>query len=124
MPAIDRLDADLLGEVLERRVLKKVAYGVRNRAVAVLQFLFGTLASLRRRGVRDLPISAEALVFVGDVVGRDADVEAQVQRGVDFRYDFFALQLTDGLLQEPDVGIEPNRVDVAVLFASQEIACA
>ena len=44
MAAIDDLDSELLGQRLERRVLKQVTNSFRHRAISILQFLFGTVA--------------------------------------------------------------------------------
>ena len=40
---------------------------------------------------------------------------------MDLRRHFFALQLADGLIQQPHIGIEADGVDVAMLLASQQI---
>src|SRR5262249_45412502 len=122
MAAVYRLHADLLGQRLECRVLEKTAYGLRHWAVSVRQFRFGTVPGLGGPRLGHLPGRTETLVFVHDVAGRDADIEAQVQSGVDFRNDLFALQFADGLFEQADVCIEPDRIDVSVLFATQEIS--
>jgi len=43
---------------------------------------------------------------------------------VDLRRYFLALQLTDRFLQQAHVGIESDRIDVAVLLAPEQVACA
>ncbi len=63
-------------------------------------------------------------MLVGDVLGRNANVEAQIESGVDFERHFFAFQLVHRLLQQPDVHVEADRADVPVLFAAQNVAGA
>jgi len=50
------LDAGLLRHGLERRVGQQVAHRFGNWAVAVLQFLFGTVARRRAGRTGDLPV--------------------------------------------------------------------
>ena len=119
MAAVDGLDADLFGQGLERGVLEQVVDGFGNRAISILQFLFGTVAGGGVGGVGDLAVGAETLVFVRDVVGRDADIEAQIERGMNLGNDLFALQLAHSFVEETDVGVESDRIDVAVLLAAE-----
>src|SRR5439155_16108128 len=65
---------------------------------------------------------AEAEVFAGDVVLRDADVKAQAERGAQVRGYFFALELRDGALQHLAIHIEADGLDVTVLLAAEHIA--
>ena len=76
MPAVHGLNADLLGQRLERGIHYQVVHRFRHWAISILQFLFGTVAPRVIGGVGDLPVGAKALVFVGDVLRRNADIQA------------------------------------------------
>ena len=43
---------------------------------------------------------------------------------MDLRRHLLALQFADGFFQQPDIGVEAHRVDMAVLLAAQQIAGA
>ena len=70
-------------------------------------------------GAGDALVHAEALVFFGDVVGVDADGDAEVDDGVGVGWFFFlALHLADGLFEHGGVHLETDGFDVAGLFAA------
>ena len=63
-------------------------------------------------------------MLVGDVFGRNANIEAQIQRRVHFERRLFALQFLHGFFQQPQIRVEADGGDVAVLLAAQQIARA
>src|SRR2546423_900834 len=83
LAAIASFDADLFGRGLQGRVLEQVADRFGHWAISILQFLFGTVASVGIRCVCDLAVGAEALIFVADVLDGDADIQAQIQCRMD-----------------------------------------
>ena len=124
MATIDGFDTDLLGGGFERRIEQKVADSLGDCAVTILQFLFGTVAGGGVGGVGDLPVGAQTLIFVGDIVGRNANFQGKVDAGMDFRRDLLTLQLAHGFIQQTDVRVEAHGIDVAVLLAAQQVAGA
>ena len=91
-------------------------------AVAVFEFLGDALALFGVVRGGDAAIGAQPLVFVGDVIGGDADIERQVERGVNFGRHLLALQLAHGFFKHTRVHIEAHGVDMAVLLAAQQVA--
>src|ERR1035438_4925183 len=91
MAAVHRLDADLLRQRLERGVHHQVVNRLRHWAISILQFLFGTVARRVIGGVGDLPVGAQPLVFVADVLRRNAYIQAQVEGRTDLRHQLLAL---------------------------------
>ncbi len=70
-------------------------------------------------------VHAEALVFFGDVVGVDADGDAEVDDGGGVGgLVFFAFDLADGLFEHGSVHLEADGFDVAGLLAAEHVACA
>ena len=63
-------------------------------------------------------------MLIGNVFGRDANIEAQIERGMHLQRRFFTLQLMHGFFEQLDVHVEAHRADVAVLLAAQDIARA
>ncbi len=98
--------------------------GVRRRTVAVLELRQSFRRGFGRAGVGDALVRAQALMFVGNVLGGNADVEPEIQRRVNLQRRLLALELVHRLFQQPDVHVEPDRADVAVLLAAQNIARA
>ncbi len=122
LAAIDGFDAERLGFAFDGGKLKKDADGIGGGAVAVLEFT-EHLFDVRGAGdVGDSFVGAKALMFVGDVGGRDADIEAEVESGVDLGDDLLAAQFMHGFFEEADVHIEADGGDVAVLLAAQDVA--
>ena len=56
--------------------------------------------------------------------GRNANVEAQIERGMNFQRNFFAFEFLHRFFQETNVGVIADGFNMAVLFAAQQIACA
>ncbi len=78
-----------------------------------------------RLGSGDALVHAEALVLFGDVVGVDADGDAEVDDGVGVGgFIFLALHLADRLFEHGGVHLEADGFDVAGLFSSEHVACA
>ena len=66
----------------------------------------------------------QALVFFGDVVSGDADVEAEIELGFGFVGSGFAFHFADGALEHLRVKLEADGFDVAALFAAEHVAGA
>ncbi len=73
----------------------------------------------------DALVHAQALVLFGDVVGVDADGDAEVEDGGGVRgLVALALHLVDGFFEHGGVHLEADGLDVAGLFSSEHVACA
>ena len=66
----------------------------------------------------------QALVFFGDVVRGDANVEAEIELGFGFVGSGFAFHFADGALEHLGVELEADGFDVAALLAAEHVACA
>src|SRR4029077_13936049 len=60
----------------------------------------------------------------GQILGRNSNIHAEVQRGAKLRLLFFSLLGRYGALQHLGVEIESDRGDVAVLLTAQQISRA
>src|SRR4029077_9711071 len=118
--AFHRRDTQLLADGFENRVLQKVFYGFRRGAKTIRQFLVHVLLFGFGGDGGDALVSAQAEIFAGDVLLRDADVHAQAEGGAKFGHGLFALELGDGAFEHLDVEIEADGLDVAVLLAAEE----
>ncbi len=84
-------DAQALTHGFEGGVLQKVFHGGRRCTEAVFQ-LFANVLLVGFGGDRgNAFVGAQAKVFAGDIVLRNAHVEAQVERGAEVGRDFFTL---------------------------------
>jgi len=93
------LDAEPLSDGLELGELEQVVDGFWRWAVAVFEFgeKLGRFFGLA--GVGDAFVGAQALLFVRDVAGRNADFEAKVEVRMDFGSHFFAAELAGGFVE-------------------------
>src|SRR5215472_3391109 len=121
MLPINRLNADLFGRCLQARVLQQRKDVRRDGTVAVRQLGFHFFAFLRIGRLRDSLMGPEALIFVRNVRGRDPQIEPEVQRRMDFGSDFFPAQFANCLFEHADVHVESDRVDMPMLFPTEQI---
>jgi len=78
-PAIDSFDPDLLGVALEQGKPQQGLDRIRQRTETIPQIGAHRLRLLGVLHVGDALVGTQALLLVGDVVGRDANVQAQIQ---------------------------------------------
>src|SRR5258708_27697098 len=73
---------------------------------------------------RDALVHAQPLVLFLYILGRNADVETEIE--LDFRYfnPRLALHFTHGALQHLRIKFEPNRFDVAALLSAEKVSRA
>ncbi len=122
--AVHRFDAALLRLALQQRERNQRFDGGGRRSVAIRDFRAAGRRLLRVACVGDALVCAQALLLVADVLGRDANVEPQVERGVDLDRPLLALQFADRLFEQAEIHIEAHRRNVSVLFAAQQVARA
>ena len=61
------------------------------------------------------------LIFVRDIFRRNPDIQAEVERRVNFKRRLFSLELTDGFFEQPQISVKTDGCNVAVLFAAQQV---
>ena len=66
----------------------------------------------------------EPLVHLGNVGLVDLEVDAQIDGRADVVFDFFALQLANGLFEQLHIHLEADRIDVTALLTAQQVAGA
>ena len=69
-------------------------------------------------------VHLQALVFFRNVIGVDADVEAEIELGFGLVGRGLALHFADGALEHLRVKFEADGLDVSALLAAEKIACA
>src|SRR5258708_738601 len=122
--SLDGVHANLHAQKLERSVVQQIAHCGWGRAVAVLQF-GGYVGELRFGfDAGDAFIHLEALVFFGDVVRGNADVEDEVELGFGFVGRGLAFHLADSALEHLRVELKADGFDVAAFLGAQHVACA
>ena len=88
-----------------------------NFAAHVLQLLIGFDA-------RHALVHPQALVFLRDVVGRNTNVEPEIELDLGLFGLHLALELADGLLEHRRVHLEADGVDLSALLAAEQVAGA
>src|SRR6267143_475824 len=73
---------------------------------------------------RDTLVHPQALVLLFNVVGRNADVETQIERDFSYFNARLALHFAHGALQHLRIKFESHRLDVAALHSAQKISRA
>ena len=74
--------------------------------------------------IGDALVGAQPLGVVGDVVVGNANIEPEIEGGMDFQRNLFALQLLHGFFEQADVRVVADGFDVAVLLAAEQVARA
>src|SRR5260370_1768155 len=122
--AFDSRDPQPLTHGFEGSVLQKVIHGGRRCAEPVFELLADVLLVCFGSDRGDAFVGAQAKIFAGNVVLRDAHVKTQAEGGAEIGGDFLALQFGDGALQHLAIHVEADRFDVAVLLAAEHVAGA
>src|SRR5215472_10654910 len=122
--ALDLGDADPLRQQLQRGVLQQIANGRRRRAVAIAEFACN-IRQLRLRLHSCHPlVHSQALVLLGNVIRRNAYVEAEIQLRLGHILRQLAFQFADGALQHCGVQLEADGFDMAALLAAEQVSRA
>src|SRR5215471_3703263 len=122
--AVDRLYAQALRLRFQQSELDQRLDRFRRWAVAVRQLRANLAGLLGVSSIGHALVGAQALLLVGDVFGRNADIQAQVQGGMHFYRPLLSLQLLNGFFQQADVCVETDGGDVAMLLAAEQISRA
>src|SRR5437868_5238294 len=73
---------------------------------------------------RDTLVHPQALILFLNVVGRNADVETQIERDFSYFNARLALHFAHGALQHLRIKFESDRFDVAALLSAEKISRA
>src|SRR5579864_8421200 len=104
---------------LESSIVEQVADGPRRFAIAILQ-LRGNIGKLRLGfDASHTLVHSEPLVFLRNVLCRDAYVEAEIELGFGLVRSSLSLHLANGALEHLRVELKSNRLDVSALLAAQ-----
>jgi len=118
----DGSNVQALAHGFEHGKLQKVFHGFGKLAETVFEFLANILLLFLGGHGGDALVGAQAEIFAGDVLLRDADVHAEVDGGALVGSGFGALELGDGALEHLDIEVEADGFDVAVLLATEHVA--
>src|SRR5712664_1727462 len=121
---LDGGDAQTLTHRFEDGVLQKVIHGGRRRAEAIFELLSNVGPFFVGGNGGDALVGAQAEIFAGDVIMRNAHVEAEAKGSAEIGSGLFALQLGNCALEHLTVEVEADGFDVAVLLAAEHVACA
>ena len=102
---------------------KEVRHRLRDRAVAVIEFIRHGLQQLVAVGVGNLAIRLETQALVFDVLGGDVCLNRQVNRHGGTLLLALAAEACHGLPHHADVKIEANAFDVTRLFGPKKVSC-
>src|ERR1700682_967408 len=122
--ALNRRDQNPFGQPLQQCIVEKVPHGRGRGAKAVGQFAvyffpFGVIRDSRNAFVRSQP-----QVLVRDVLLWDANIEPEVDCGAHLGLRLLAFQGGYRSLHHLAVEVKSDRVDVAVLLASEQVSGA
>jgi len=122
--ALHGRDSQPLANRFEDGVVQKVFQRSRQFTKAVSQFTRHIVALVFGTNRRNTLVGAQTKIFGRDIFLRDAQVEAEIERGAKVGRGFFTFEFADGALEHLRVHIEADRFDVAVLLAAEEISSA
>src|SRR4029077_21112513 len=105
-------------------ILRKVIHGGRRRAETVGELFAHVELFFVGGDGGDALVGAQAEIFAGNVVMRDAYVGTEVEGGAKLGCGLFALELGDGTLEHLAVEVEADTFDVAVLLSAEHVAGA
>src|SRR5260370_39512086 len=117
-------DAKTLTHGFEDGILQKVIHGDRRRAKAIFEFLSNVgLFFVGGNGGNAL-VSAQAEIFAGNIVMRNAHVEAEAKGSAEIASGLFALELRNSPLENLTIEGDAEGFNVAVLLSAEHIACS
>src|SRR5260370_28806538 len=109
---------------LERGIVQQVADRWRRRSVTIFKFC-GDIAQLTIRfHAGDALVHPQALIFFGNVLGGNTNVESEVELRLGFVGRDFAFHFADGALQHLGIQFEADGFDMTALLAAQQVAGA
>src|SRR6202040_909780 len=115
---LDGGDAQALTHGFEDGILQKVSHGGWRGAEAIRDFLSNVDLFFVAGDGGDALVGAQAQIFAGNVILRDAHVRAEAKRGAQVRSGFLAFELGNSPLEHLAVEVEADGFYVAVLLAA------
>ncbi len=118
---IDCRNTDLLRETAEAGIVEQILDRHRQPAITITNLLANPAHLLigTRRG--NALIGAEPLPHVGNIVFRDARLDADIDLGADLIVDLFTTQFVDRSFEHLGIEVEANCLDVAGLLPSEKV---
>ena len=122
--AFDGCNMQTFADGFKESKLQKIFDGLGKLAKAIFQFLAHILLFLFGSDRGDALVSAQAEIFAGDVLLRDAEIHAETDGGTKFGGSFLSFELGHGALEHLYIQIEADSFDVTVLLAAEHVAGA
>src|SRR5215469_473308 len=120
--AFDGVYSHAYGQKLQLRIVQKIPHCQRWLAVAIDKFGAYIVQLRFTLYASHALVHSQTLVFLRNVIGRNANIEAEIELGRDLLLRHFALHLTHGAVEHLGVEFESHRLDVPALLAPQQVA--
>ena len=119
---VDRYDVHRLGEFAQPAVFKKVFDRAGNAAVTILDLGVDLHQSLFGFGRRNSFVCPQPLAGLGNVIFRDRNIDAEIDRNARLVGDLVAANLGDRPLEHLCIEIKAESVEMARLLAAEDVA--
>src|SRR5438132_10845813 len=110
------------GQKLQLGIVQEIPHCQRGLAIAINKFGANIMQLRFALHASHALVHPQTLIFLRNVIGRNANVEAEIELGCDLLLRHFALHLAYGAVEHLGVEFESHRLDVPALLAPQQVA--